>query len=57
MGAHAGSEAGRRHPTVDLPASQAEALFGYSSDELHGQPIGLLVPERYRERHTTQRAQ
>src|SRR5215831_4270979 len=30
---------------------QAEALFGYSAGEALGQPLNLLLPERFRERH------
>ncbi len=30
---------------------QLERLFGYTREEMLGQPIELLVPERYRERH------
>ena len=31
--------------------SQTEKLFGYPREELLGQPIELLVPERYRGKH------
>src|SRR5574341_2591404 len=31
--------------------AQAERLFGYRQDELLGQSIEILVPERFRERH------
>ncbi len=31
---------------------RAETLFGYAADELIGQPITLIVPERFREAHT-----
>src|SRR5262249_6481317 len=34
----------------------AEVLFGYPRDELLGQPMEILVPERFRGLHTTQRA-
>lgn len=36
--------------------TQAEALFGYSSTELVGQPIELLVPESLRRPHTELRS-
>src|ERR1700731_2661067 len=34
---------------------QVSALFSYSHDELPGQPIELLMPERFRARHATHR--
>ncbi|MGB7588999.1 MAG: PAS domain S-box protein, partial [Solirubrobacterales bacterium] len=34
---------------------QAEQLFGYSREELLGQPVELLVPERFRKGHTGHR--
>jgi PAS domain S-box-containing protein len=30
----------------------AEAMFGYSGEEMFGQPLTMLMPERYREAHT-----
>lgn len=36
--------------------SQTERLFGWSRQELLGQPVELLVPERYRAQHPGQRA-
>src|SRR5687768_13547389 len=29
----------------------AEKIFGYTADEIHGQPLDLLIPDRYRARH------
>ena len=29
----------------------AEKIFGYTADEIHGQPLDVLIPERYRARH------
>jgi PAS domain S-box-containing protein len=37
--------------------SQTERMFGYTREELIGQPIELLVPERYRGRHIADRDQ
>jgi PAS domain S-box-containing protein len=35
---------------------QTEALFGYRADELLGQPVELLIPERFRAAHVQHRA-
>jgi PAS domain S-box-containing protein len=32
--------------------AQTEKLFGYARTDLVGKPINLLIPERYRDRHT-----
>lgn len=36
--------------------SQTERLFGYGRDELLGQPVEMLMPERYRHPHAEHRA-
>ena len=41
--------------TIVLVNGQAEGLFGYPRDELLGQTIELLVPERLRHRHVDSR--
>jgi PAS domain S-box-containing protein len=41
--------------TVTKVHEQAEALFGYDRQELIGDPIERLIPERYREDHVTHR--
>jgi diguanylate cyclase (GGDEF)-like protein/PAS domain S-box-containing protein len=41
--------------TIVLANAQVEALFGYSRDELIGQAVELLVPERLRARHRPDR--
>jgi PAS domain S-box-containing protein len=35
---------------------QAERLFGYTRDELHDQPVEILVPERFQPHHPAHRA-
>lgn len=35
--------------------SQTESMFGYTRDELMGQPIELLVPDRFRDTHREDR--
>jgi len=37
--------------TIEMVNSQTERFFGYSRTELVGQPIEILVPERYRNAH------
>lgn len=36
---------------IDLVNSQTEKLFGYQRTDLLGQPVEMLLPERYRNRH------
>jgi PAS domain S-box-containing protein len=40
---------------IVLVNSQTERLLGYSRDELLGQPVELLVPERFRPQHPERR--
>jgi PAS domain S-box-containing protein len=40
---------------IVLVNAQIEKSFGYSREELLGQPIELLVPERYRQHHSSYR--
>ncbi|MEU4690499.1 PAS domain S-box protein [Actinoplanes sp. NPDC023714] len=41
--------------SIVLINAQTERLFGYQREELLGQPVDLLVPERMRARHPQQR--
>ena len=40
---------------ITLTNAQAEAVFGYDRQELVGQPVEVLVPERFRAQHATER--
>lgn len=40
---------------IVIANTQAERLFGYTREELVGQPVELLVPERYRAAHVPTR--
>jgi len=43
-----------RRGEIALVNAQAERLFGYRREELLGQTINLLIPERFRRRHEAQ---
>jgi protein-histidine pros-kinase len=40
---------------IALVNAQTERMFGFSRDELIGQPVECLLPERFRQAHTTHR--
>jgi protein-histidine pros-kinase len=44
-----------REGRIVLVNSQTKALFGYDSAELLQQPVEILLPERYREKHPAHR--
>ncbi len=44
-----------RDGTITLINAQAERLFGYRRDDLVGQPVDVLVPERLRRNHVHER--
>jgi two-component system, LuxR family, sensor kinase FixL len=44
-----------REGRITLANTQAEAVFGYAREELIGQPIEMLVPERFRSQHVGDR--
>ncbi len=39
------------HYRIVLFNTGAERIFGYTADEIHGQQLDVLIPERYRARH------
>jgi PAS domain S-box-containing protein len=45
-----------RYGNIHLINAQTEKLFGYNRDELLGQPVETLIPERFRPRHPKHRA-
>jgi PAS domain S-box-containing protein len=45
-----------RDGRIALVNAQAERVFGYTREELVGQPVEILVPERLRELHPSHRA-
>ena len=44
----------RQDGTIAFANAQAEELFGYTRDELVALPLDLLLPERFRKRHSYQ---
>jgi protein-histidine pros-kinase len=42
---------------IELANAQTEKLFGYSREELVGQPVEILIPKRYHGRHPGHRSQ
>jgi PAS domain S-box-containing protein len=44
-----------QHAEIVLMNAQTERLFGYQRQELLNQPIEILIPERFRSQHCTQR--
>jgi PAS domain S-box-containing protein len=44
-----------RAGTIALINTQTEKLFGYARNELVGQPVEALVPERFRQKHPSYR--
>lgn len=41
---------------IQLINSEAQRIFGYSAEELRGQPVEILLPEQIRARHVEHRA-
>ncbi|HYA64119.1 MAG TPA: PAS domain S-box protein [Candidatus Sulfotelmatobacter sp.] len=42
---------GNEHGKITLVNAQTERLFGYKREELLGQPVEMLIPNRYRGQH------
>ena len=45
------------HGRITLVNAQTERLFGYGREELLGQPVEILIPERYRGHHVRYRTE
>lgn len=45
-----------REGLIELVNSQAEQWFGYTRGEIVGQPVEILIPERFHQRHVGHRA-
>jgi PAS domain S-box-containing protein len=43
-----------QHQRIERINAQAEALFGYGENELPGQPLAVLIPERFTASHARQ---
>ena len=41
---------------IDMMNPRAEDMFGYASEELHGRPLEILMPARFRDGHVRLRA-
>ena len=41
---------------ISLANAQMEQVFGYTRQELLGQPIEMLLPQRFRRKHVTHQA-
>ncbi|MBV8857504.1 MAG: PAS domain S-box protein [Acidobacteria bacterium] len=44
-----------RHGRIERVNAQVEPTFGYKNEELLGRPVEVLLPERFRRRHTRHR--
>jgi PAS domain S-box-containing protein len=44
-----------RHGRIERVNAQVEPTFGYKNEELLGRPVEILLPERFRRRHTKHR--
>jgi len=48
---------GDAHGEIQLANPQAANTFGYEANELLGQPVEMLIPKRFRDKHQVQRAE